>query len=319
MANALQPIKKLKIFVQKILPLVYDNDLSYLETLAKVTDKMNEIVVNYNELITYYNSLDGLLEEIQQRLQELDSEIETFKKQLQEEFAQLKTELENEIEQEVTKINKEFNALKNDLQTQQNDFEQRIQTQINNAISNMQEILNMEIKAIHEEIEANNVELKNYLDSELKKFQEMIPEWQNVVVVSPITGVTEPLQKVLDDMYNLMRVEAITAGEYDEMRYTANQYDKWIVKSIPKGLTAFQYDFYGRRFLYKDKKFYMLHPFYGGKQFYKKIVDFNTQLLRESGSLTANEFDGLMVMAGIYDGKNISANIYDWQSNRNLP
>lgn len=34
---------------QKILPLVYDDSLSYLEYLGKLTDKMNEIIDNIND------------------------------------------------------------------------------------------------------------------------------------------------------------------------------------------------------------------------------------------------------------------------------
>lgn len=35
---------ELKIFVQKVLPLVYDQSLSYYEVLGKVTNKINELI-----------------------------------------------------------------------------------------------------------------------------------------------------------------------------------------------------------------------------------------------------------------------------------
>lgn len=319
MGDALKPIRRLKVFVQTILPLVYDNDLSYLETLAKVVDKMNEIVVNYNELIEYYNTLDGLLEEIQNRLADLDSQIATFIAQIRNEFDQLSQELNTKIDNEVTRLDVRFVQLETNLNNRQTEFEQRIQSQIDSTLANMQSILDAQIKLMRDEIETNSVELKNYLDAELKKFQEMIPEWQNVNVVSPITGKLEPLQKVLNDMYGVMRVEGITAGEYDEMGYTAKEYDKFIVRSIPRGLTVFEYDFYGRRYLYREPRLHMVHPYYGNKVFYKKVIDFNTKLLRESGSFTTAEYDGLLVTAKSYDEKLISAQSYDWLSNRLLP
>lgn len=43
-------IKDLRIWVQKILPLVYDDSLSYYETLGKVVSRVNEMIANINEL-----------------------------------------------------------------------------------------------------------------------------------------------------------------------------------------------------------------------------------------------------------------------------
>ena len=40
-------ITKLKYWTYKILPLVYDDSLSYYEVLAKLTDKVNEVIDTY--------------------------------------------------------------------------------------------------------------------------------------------------------------------------------------------------------------------------------------------------------------------------------
>jgi hypothetical protein len=37
-------------YCQKVLPLVYDNSLSYYEVLCKLTNKINELVDTVNEL-----------------------------------------------------------------------------------------------------------------------------------------------------------------------------------------------------------------------------------------------------------------------------
>ena len=44
-------ISKLPVYVQKVLPLVYDDSLSYYEVLAKVVAKMNELI-DYTENFT---------------------------------------------------------------------------------------------------------------------------------------------------------------------------------------------------------------------------------------------------------------------------
>lgn len=43
-------MKNLFVWVQKILPLVYDDSLSYYEVLCKVTDKVNEIIKIFNDI-----------------------------------------------------------------------------------------------------------------------------------------------------------------------------------------------------------------------------------------------------------------------------
>ena len=37
-------IKEIRYWVQKVLPLVYDDSLSYYELLAKIVDKLNETI-----------------------------------------------------------------------------------------------------------------------------------------------------------------------------------------------------------------------------------------------------------------------------------
>lgn len=42
-------------YCQKVLPLVYDNSLSYYEVLCKLTNKINELVDTVNELESKLN------------------------------------------------------------------------------------------------------------------------------------------------------------------------------------------------------------------------------------------------------------------------
>lgn len=68
--DGLKPIKKLKYWCNAVLPLAYDDSLSYMELLNKVAYKLNEVIANNNELpdyikneITSYIS-DGTIKEI---------------------------------------------------------------------------------------------------------------------------------------------------------------------------------------------------------------------------------------------------------------
>lgn len=55
-------IDKLKYWCNKILPLVYDDSLSYYEVLCKTSAKLNEVIDSTNGLLaawnTYKNDID---------------------------------------------------------------------------------------------------------------------------------------------------------------------------------------------------------------------------------------------------------------------
>ena len=59
-------------YCQKILPVVYDDSLSYYEFLCKIAEKLNEVIDNYG-------IFDGTLIRFQKQIDELKKEFEEFK------------------------------------------------------------------------------------------------------------------------------------------------------------------------------------------------------------------------------------------------
>lgn len=74
--------------------------------------------------------------------------------------------------------------------------------------------------------------LKAYIDSQI----------YNITVINPLNGLLQPIQVVLNDMANLLRSDALTAGEYDGYEKTAATYDALL-------LTAYEYDNYGKLYI----------------------------------------------------------------------
>ncbi len=56
--------------VQKVLPAVYDDSLSYYELLAKIQDKLNEVVESENRLNEWQAAQDEVMAELENRIQE---------------------------------------------------------------------------------------------------------------------------------------------------------------------------------------------------------------------------------------------------------
>ena len=68
-------VSALRYWCHKILPLVYDDSLSYYEVLCKVTEKLNEVISNTNnipEIISEAVASGGFLDNLQEQIAELN-------------------------------------------------------------------------------------------------------------------------------------------------------------------------------------------------------------------------------------------------------
>ena len=71
-----------RYYVQMVLPAVYGDELSYYEVLAKVTEKLNEVIENLNKQVKngeyVHLYLDSIIAWIDANLQQLVSRIVKF-------------------------------------------------------------------------------------------------------------------------------------------------------------------------------------------------------------------------------------------------
>lgn len=67
-------IKPLHFWCQKVLPLVYDESLSYYEVLCKVAEKLNEVVEEQNKIPEVLNEIQEVLDQINNWIENFDTE-----------------------------------------------------------------------------------------------------------------------------------------------------------------------------------------------------------------------------------------------------
>jgi hypothetical protein len=72
-------LKRFKFWCQIVLPLVYDDSLSYYELLGKVVDYLNKIVDNQNDMSEYLKTLDSDVETMKNDIIFLKTELEKVK------------------------------------------------------------------------------------------------------------------------------------------------------------------------------------------------------------------------------------------------
>lgn len=78
-------IKPLHFWCQKVLPLVYDDSLSYYEVLCKLREKINEIIEVSNGWQDQYDELVKVMEQLQEWIDNFDTSY--IEKLIQEKIA----------------------------------------------------------------------------------------------------------------------------------------------------------------------------------------------------------------------------------------
>lgn len=75
-------IEKFRFFCQKILPLVYDDSLSYLEVLGKVSAKLNQVIDKTNDIQEAITIVNTEIDKVEKDIKQLYKNDEEFKKDI---------------------------------------------------------------------------------------------------------------------------------------------------------------------------------------------------------------------------------------------
>lgn len=184
-------INKFYFYSQKVLPLVYDDSLSYYEVLCKVSAKLNEVITEVNNITV------DILEEANKYT---DMQIAEFEKVLQKYI--------KEIEQTKEELNKKYS-----------DFEKITNAQLqifNNRLNNFDETIKNAI------IGANaytDMAIKNNNDYILS---EVGAGFIDLKVINYFTGEAVSVQDMFDFLAMLHATNAISYEELAEVNKTYN-------------------------------------------------------------------------------------------------
>lgn len=313
------------IHCEKVLPLVYDDSLSYYEVLCKCVKKLNVAIENLNTMSDNLDGFDERIKIVETGLAEVQNEIDTFEQSVDNRFTELEARLVETIrvaladaQEQLEELERRVEALSTEIDTKVQELTDLINNRLASAVASLTVLLNEGLQEMRTLIDLNNEEMKVYIDEVLEDFKESIPEFENVIVRDVITGELVNIQVALRNLYNYLRANAITAHEYDDLQLTASEYDNTIVEHIPLGMTALQFDIDAKRYIWKDPKLYMNDVTEGGKKLYKVNILALSDMLREAGSYNAEDFDAVGISAENYDALELSAYEYDWYSNRKI-
>lgn len=266
-----------------ILPVVYDESLSYYEVLCKVSAKLNEVIDFVNDFEADYQGY-------------VDQEIAKLDAKVTQELLDQKAYVDQQIKDMTDAVDAMRVYVDNSIANSQ--------AWVTSKINELTVYINNQIYQLQESIVTLDKTLHDYVDNEIQKLIDMIPEITQPIVIDPITGEKVKLQTALDSIVQYLKYYALTAWEYDSLHLTAQQYDN-------KKFTALTYDLFAKKYLWIDPNFYMFSPETGE---YMLIKDVILQLFRyhKDAPINATEYDALALTATDYDSKALTAHNYDF-------
>lgn len=327
-------IRNLKFWCQPVLPLTYDDSLSYYETLAKVVSKVNEVIAFTEGILESANNytdsqVDGLRAVLESEIAELRSDIDVFKREV---YAYI-DEHQNEFEEHMLDLfEAQREAIESEFATLSDTVNNTLAT-LSSQIALLREYVNAEDDEIRRSILQYHEQAKQYVDEQVEILEQEI----QAIVLESVTRVIDPcdleeksLQNCIDNMYYNLRSWAftcrqfdmlgITCGEYDAISPSAWTYDylgKWVCWQKPeifKYINA-MYEKLQKAFedVYRliDERT-ITHSAWTGKM--DKLINITDSAIMEirTDALTSELYDSLLLSCTDYSEYELTAYEYDW-------
>ena len=175
------------------------------------------ITTNYQDNLTYAEFLLGVLKKLNEMVATVNEHSE---------FIDHYTGEIEKMQAELALFRAEWKQYKididADIETQMNDLKREVYAQLNGQIAQMRAYVDVQDQA-----------LKDYIDS---------VALGQINVYNPATGEMQPLQDVINSLFDVSREDALTATEYDGLELTATYYDG-------QDISAYDYDTAGKTLL----------------------------------------------------------------------
>lgn len=290
----------IRLQLHKVLPAVYDESLSYLEGLSKLTYKLNETIGSVNALNDNVDALNDSVTELNQRVTAVEGEISGFETEITKRVDELEIALTEKVDTAIAGMESEIDTKLTDIETRMNDLEQYVTETIASLTAEFQAIITAEIRRLSELYASFQAEMRQYVIDTVNELIQNIPDLTNIYVVSPASGKLVKVQVALNEVFDFHLYNALTCDEFNELGFTCNELNSLMVDSLPRGFTV-------REWLHDAKKLLMkilpvaeiekwLEPhslergyLNGVKDWLYKNVDLNADVWLWSGTFTCNE------------------------------
>ena len=204
-----------RFYCQKVLPLVYDDSLSYYEAVEKMREKVNEVI----------DALDSISEDLlnqayaytDEKIAEQDEKIDTVVAELE----QLVDDTVERLEQLVNDTIDSFNAKLDEVDAQYDAFVRQVNatlTIFNNRINSLSDKIDNEIAGVNARTDLLIAQNNEYI---FDVISDNLPN--ELKVVNMFTGAKMSIQDMFNYLGNFHTVNAAIVNNFGTYEHTVNE------------------------------------------------------------------------------------------------
>ncbi|MBO7696514.1 MAG: hypothetical protein J6T10_28135 [Methanobrevibacter sp.] len=170
----------------------------------------NSIPLAFDESLSYLEELSAILKKLNEVIEQVNYNTEFIEK-----YEDQYDEIKRLVEELIISINTRFEEIEAELEQKFADLTARVLTLIDN----------------------NYNILKAYIDDKYEELNYKIDHISidNIILRDPTTGLFSNIQIVVNNLFNALVVDAITASEFDALELTATNFDAYQI-------TAYEFD-----------------------------------------------------------------------------
>lgn len=258
-------------YCHKILPLVYDESLSYYEVLCKLTKKINDIIELAEKLEKAYEEILSYYENIRQEIDEA----------IDEKYAQLDAEVKAELEALELRVNAKMNEVLTEVE--------ELTTLVNTYYDNSKNYTDAQLAIERSRIDSKVNALATKLELEIDELRKQISEGLALVeIYNPTTGFTSTIEQTIKDVYDSARVdEGLTVAEYYASGITVGEY-------ATLNMRVKEYAMAGKKIIHRFYKWFY-NPITGIKNTVENLASWSMTRILNTASVTDYNNAGLTV------------------------
>jgi len=295
-------IATIRVCCTKILPAVYGESLSYMEQIAKLAYKVNETITAVNGLNDNVDALNDAVIEFNERLSNVEGEIEGFEEAVNQRFNELETRVNANVDAKLDEVDKTIDEVK----TEQSRFEADVNNRINNLEQTLTTIISDELAYLNQRYASLAEDLRKYVEEKVEEAISDIPDLTTIYVIDPTTGTLAKVQDAINNMFYFELNEALTIDEYNRLQLTIDELNDLMVNSIPRGFTIKEWLTKAKDLLVKQLDIarvdFLAYPhsavwdyLAGKKVWHDRNVDINQMLIQIAGGYNCGELNSLNI------------------------
>lgn len=212
-------------YCAKVLPIVFDNSLSYYEFLGHMQVKLNEVIKALNSQNLVFVEFTHMIElELQNFEKYMEDRQDNFEQQMQDEWQAFKTEMETSWNDFKTQMEQEWQEYQDAMNEAWNNFKadllQRFQN-FQDAITAQQTAFEQRMEAVQQQFEDDMENRADTFEQTLtaqqnafeQNVEQELEDWKDISIRAVLDAIRQELPDIIEDVVSPALIKPIVDEE----------------------------------------------------------------------------------------------------------